>query len=487
MARMSSNAINSVQPVITMQMIQYSTNTSGRIRFLSTVNPSPSMAAEIIRQIPPTHRRRASPDNPMRQIYQTRLRASIADNDSRFLLLAILSRYVFPMAKRCISIWGPHAPSRVPAGALAGRKFLVSALPMLALVATGCHTAANPPAAAAQTNSPAPYTRIANPDSNTVALQIAIRVFVPEHRRGPAIWLVGTSHIGEPAYYHTLQQYLDARNVVLYEGINSEAHKVRMSKPGVLETNAAHSSPSSPSGVIGQTQAGQGTNQSFSMQSELAKSLGLVFQLDAIDYDRTNFINSDLSVAQIERLMGGNPAPPPPPVTVGPHGPPSASGQSASPSFNALLEVMDGSSLLGGLLKLAVRFIGSSPNLQAITRLMFIDAIGNLKGDFSEIQGLPPDMQHLLKVLIEARNQNVVDDLKAEIKTVPRSGSIAVFYGTGHMDNMEKAITHQLHYRPSNDIWVTAFSVDVRQTGLPPGQLEMLRNMMKAQLDQMQP
>ena len=339
---------------------------------------------------------------------------------------------------------------------------------VLMVLASGCHTSrgANGTSTASQTNSlPQPYTRIVNSDTNTVQLQIAIRKFVPEHHRGPAIWLVGTAHIAESNYYHTVQDYLDARTVVLYEGINADAHKRHLEKSGVVKTNA-----------VPEAEA-HGTNEGFSMQSALAQSLGLVFQLDAIDYDRTNFVNSDLSVLQIERLMIGDS-----------NAVPVAAGEPgrSSPTFDALLQVMDGSSFLGGLLKLGVKFIGANPSLQALTRLMFIDAIGNIKGDFSEMRGLPPDMQHLLKVLIEARNQNVVDDLKAEIKLVPHSGSIAVFYGTGHMDNMEKSITRQLHYRPDGDIWLTAFSVDLRQIGLPPAQIESMRNMMKWQLEQMQ-
>jgi len=352
---------------------------------------------------------------------------------------------------------------------VAMRKLFLVLAGLLALVSPGCratHTAANSSATNRVSLSPQPYTRIVNPDTNVIQLQIAIRKFVPERRRGPAIWLVGTSHIGEPGYYHTVQDYLDARTVVLYEGINANAHKRRLSQPGVVQTNLAP-----------KASAHSGTNEGFSMQSELAHSLGLVFQLDAIDYDRTNFVNSDLSVLQIQRLMIGDP-----------DAAPAAPGEKgrSSPSFDALLQVMDGSSFIGGLVKLAVQFIGSSPDLQAITRLMFIDAIGNLKGDFSEMRGLPPDMKHLIKVLIEARNQNVVDDLKEELKLVPRSGSIAVFYGTGHMDNMEKSIIRELKYCPDGDIWLTAFSVDVRQTGLSSGQLQAMRNMVKWQLEQMQ-
>jgi hypothetical protein len=264
-----------------------------------------------------------------------------------------------------------------------------------------------------------------------------------------------------------LQKQLNASTVVLYEGINADTHKRRLEKPGVVKTN-----------LTAEAHIHGGTNEGFSMQSALAQSLGLVFQLDAIDYDRTNFVNSDLSVLQIERLMTGNS-----------NAMPAAPGQKgeSSPSMDALMQIMDGSSFLGGLLKAAVKFIGSNPNLQAITRLMFIDAIGNIKGDFSETRGLPPDMKHLLKVLIEARNQNVVDDLKEEIKLVPRNGSIAVFYGTGHMDNMEKSIARELNYRPAGDVWLTAFSVDVRDTGLSSGQVQVMRNMVKWQLEQMQP
>jgi hypothetical protein len=118
---------------------------------------------------------------------------------------------------------------------------------------------------------------------------------------------------------------------------------------------------------------------------------------------------------------------------------------------------------------------------------VLIEALGGLKGDFSEIQGLPPEMQNLLKILIRARNQNVLDDLKTESAIVPPGGSIAIFYGTGHMPNLEEHITNELHYRPDGEIWFTAFSVDLRKTGLSAAELEWTRNLIKAQLEQMQP
>ncbi|HEX4647032.1 MAG TPA: hypothetical protein VH598_15625, partial [Verrucomicrobiae bacterium] len=183
----------------------------------------------------------------------------------------------------------------------AGFGFLVHVAPVLCVGLAACSTShpANKSAAQVPAAKPKPYTRIARPDTNTVELQIAVRKFVPARHKGPAIWLVGTSHIGDPAYYRALQKLLDAQTLVVFEGINAEAHKRRVGeieKPVPTAGEAAeHGSP----------EKGQAADEP-SLQATMAKSLGLVFQLDAIDYDRTNFLNSDLSIQQIQRLLAGS-------------------------------------------------------------------------------------------------------------------------------------------------------------------------------------
>src|SRR5262245_43325779 len=91
---------------------------------------------------------------------------------------------------------------------------LLAAAAALAGCATGPKGAAYDPKA-----SPAPYLRIAYPDEDTVELQIASRRFTPARGKGPAVWLVGASHIGESNYYAALQKQLDAQTLVLYEGV----------------------------------------------------------------------------------------------------------------------------------------------------------------------------------------------------------------------------------------------------------------------------
>jgi hypothetical protein len=323
---------------------------------------------------------------------------------------------------------------------------------------------------------PQPYIRLAHPDSNTIQLQIAARRFVPAAGTGPTVWLAGASHIGDPAYYRALQKHLDAQTIVLYEGVNSDTHPRHVPKPGAPADKPLPPPASAPASTP--PAAGSETNAGYSMQSALATSLGLVFQLDAIDYDRTNFLNSDLSVLQIQRLLLNDPG--------APAAAPGEKGRS-SPTFDALLQIMDGSSFIGSIAKWAVQSIGADPKMQATTKFMLIEALGGMKGDFSQLRGLPPDVQNLLKILVQARNQNVLDDLKAESAAIPRSGSIAIFYGTGHMPDLEKRLTGEFHYRPDGDLWFTAFSVDLRQTGLSLVEIEWTRALIKSQLDQLQP
>ena len=339
----------------------------------------------------------------------------------------------------------------------------------LGLLLAGCSTAHQPatPDVAYTPAPPQPYTRIASPDTNTLQLQIAIRKFVPAKGRGPVIWLAGTTHIGEPAYYEALQKRLDASTVVLFEGVNADAHPRKFGKPGDLP----------PPRPVTPPRAAESSEEGYSMQSALAKSLGLVFQLDAIDYDRTNFYNSDLSVFQIQQLMLNS--------TNGEPAQPGEPGRS-DPTMDSLLQIMDGSSLMGFLVKMGIQFIGSSPQLQATAKFSLIETIGRLKGDLATMRGIPPELQRLLKILIESRNQAVIEDLKSGIKKLPASGSIAVFYGTGHMDDMETRVIEQLNYRPDGSLWLPAFSVDLRKTGMSSAQQQWMRGIIQLQLNQMQ-
>ena len=306
---------------------------------------------------------------------------------------------------------------------------------------------------------PEPYLRITRSNSNVVQLQVAVRKFVPARRSGPAIWLTGASHIGDSNYFAALQKHLDEQALVLFEGISDFHHKGESARPAAID--------SEPHGA-GETNAAA---EESSLQLSLARSLGLDFQLQAIDYRRPHFRNSDLSMQQLQRLMADS----------------QSGGGKTSEQFQRLMQIMDESTFLGGLAKVVVSVLGSSPKLQAITRLALIETIGQIKGDISQMKGLPPEMTGLLKVLIQSRNQAVVDDLKAELKGKNRPRTISVLYGAGHMDDLEQRLRAQLKYRPVEQFWLTAFSVDLGKAGVTEAEVAMIRSLVKWQMEQLQP
>jgi hypothetical protein len=146
---------------------------------------------------------------------------------------------------------------------------------------------------------------------------------------------------------------------------------------------------------------------------------------------------------------------------------------------------MDGSSFAGAIAQLAVRFVGSSPKLQALTRLAMSEVLGQIKGDISQIRGLPPDMKQLLEVLVQSRNARVVRDIKGVLPTLRADKSIAVFYGAGHMANLEAQIRRDLKYHPAGELWFSAISVNAVKAGLTETEMKMVRSVVSWQLQMM--
>src|SRR6516162_6218649 len=121
------------------------------------------------------------------------------------------------------------------------------------------------------------FVREMNLTNGTVQLQTCIRHYRPATGSGPDIYLVAAMHVGETNYYAALQDHLDAQALVMFEGVGwAEAKKMGFD-PAKHRRDAAKQSPVSD------------------IQTQMAAMLGGVFQLDAIDYDRTNFVNNDMS------------------------------------------------------------------------------------------------------------------------------------------------------------------------------------------------
>jgi hypothetical protein len=342
---------------------------------------------------------------------------------------------------------------------------LLAACQCLAAAVVQLSAAPEPALSAAPTNS---YMRVAQPDTNTVQLQIAIRKLVPAKPGAPVISLVGVSHLGETNYYQALQRRLDAQALVLFEGVR---------RPDALNDEREPKNASAPRKMeVDET----------SIQFTMAQSLGLAFQLNIIDYDRPHFRNSDMSLDQIGRVLSGGRAARPANPSTPSLAAPSAQTNQASAEFQILMQVMDGTSAIGRIAGAIVRFLGSSPRLQATTKLMLIELLGNLQGDMTEMGALPPDLKRLLSVLLHARNGVVVHDLKAELQEPSPPATIAVFYGAAHMHDLEKRICEELGYHAAGDEWLPAITVNLPASGLNSADLNAVRSLVKWQMQLLQ-
>ncbi len=389
-----------------------------------------------------------------------------------------------------------------------------------------------------------PYMRSVEVPGRKVALEVASRTFVPADAEGPTVVLVSVAHIAESELYGRLQAVLDAHDLVLYESVmpagargaggDTDTQRVRSTEAvmkftagslylfrdreqrypldlselaefaGRRDPRVAQWLASAETDGWGRRityEVGEGgrrfvltslgadravggagvdadirvtsetaVNAEFleddqdNIQAELAKALGLAFQLDGIDYDRSHFRCSDMSMDQLRRAM-------------------KAEGLDMAPLEGSL----GGSSLPG---RIAVFFLRLMRTLDIFFDGVIADGMKVMLIElFSDNAFMEQSFRQFgdgfERVLIEQRNQIVIDDLRVILERERDVRSVAIFYGAAHMPDMAERLTDQLGYRPHAEQWFTAFEVDLDESAMTPAQLQSLRRMIRQQLRMM--
>ncbi len=301
------------------------------------------------------------------------------------------------------------------------------------------------------------------------SMQTLSEEFKPADGRGPAVWLIGVAHIGTPEYYAALQKRLDAQSIVLFEGIDAERLK-----------------------------DGPKPHDEKGLQGQLAKALGLVFQLDGIDYHRPHFVNCDLTTADLEKAIADRAAEPEAPKSraaeksgaADPTVPPGKEKSSNSKlpakvddaTFRTLMQAIRGEGDIGNKLNGMVAMMGSTPEMRETMKLTFIVALGQAGDLINAAKAASPEIRNLIEVIMNERNENVIRQIQARLPKVGPGKTIAVFYGGAHMDEIAKRLTEQLHYTPGAQVWDTAFTADTTKSMMPPAQIKMLMQTVLTQL-----
>lgn len=295
-------------------------------------------------------------------------------------------------------------------------------------------TAPSPPAA-----SPAAegmdYIRYVEESGVSSRLQTAVVRF----QKGRTIVdLVGVVHLGDAAYFENLNALLKGYDAVLYEMVGGKYSP---------ETGADLEVDPEAAPEMGSVRQLQQLARSF---------LGLEFQLDGIDYSARNFVHADVGWVEFNTLM-------------------QARNQNFATLFSRALILAEEGDVAGvpndekvmeAMMKRIFSAImtGNSNELKRSVAPLISESesfITQLEGDDGT-------------VLISERNRVAMEVLTEE-REVRGGGKFAIFYGAGHMPDLEKRLIAE-GFTKEKTIWADAWTIPEAgaaaaggATGLIPG------------------
>ena len=283
-----------------------------------------------------------------------------------------------------------------------------------------------------------------NRGEDVVSLAIASRKLVPDGREGPDVWLTGVTHVGEAEYFKQLQTHLGQFELVLYEGVGDSPRLMKR----------------------------MGMKQPKGVQDQLADALGLAFQLEAIDYESSDFQNCDVSMQQLQLLMQSMAEE-------------SEEGKDAQEELKTMMGMLQGEGFMSAAVEGLLAWLEQNPNLRNAVKYMFIEMLGNLEGDLAGANA-PGEMQKLMTLLIDERNKVVLRELQRRLFSKRPPKSISVFYGAGHMHDLEERIVDELGYVAQEEEWYNAISLDLKKAGFRASDIQLIQRLARMQIDSMQ-
>ncbi len=275
------------------------------------------------------------------------------------------------------------------------------------------------------------------------ALRIAVRDYLPLNGRGPRLRLVGAVHIGSRAYYTDVQAVLDQADRVLFEGVSES--------PADFKRDPA-------------------ARKKDHLYTKIADALGLITQFEGIDYRREHFINADLSPRQMLDLLEAD---------IAKGGETAVAAKAAKEQFGALTKMMQGggTGMTGMMVNLMLGVIERSPKMRA-TLLLTLASVDPESDPGMGMGG--KGGARLGKLILEDRNQAVIDAIREYIDQLEANRTVVVFYGAAHLRGLEDTLIRRLGYIPAETRWLTAFEVDAAAAGLSDKEVEELSRTVRA-------
>jgi hypothetical protein len=272
-------------------------------------------------------------------------------------------------------------------------------------------TAAPPPAHRPPAKRTPQSLRVMRGKNNVpVALEAAVVQFAPASgARTPTVDLVAAVHIADASYYRQLNREFQAYDAVLYELVAPEEFRIPKQSDRPSD------------------------NPITAMQNGMKDLLDLEFQLKGVDYTAKNMVHADMSPAEFAKSMKNR-------------------GESAWTMLGRMLaygmaKENKSGELSGGDLLAALFAKNRALSLKRLLAEQFQqseDTLAALEGPRGS-------------TLISGRNKVATDVLRKEIAAGKKK--LAIFYGAGHMPDLQKRLRDDFAMKPVNTRWLVAWNM----------------------------
>ncbi len=247
-----------------------------------------------------------------------------------------------------------------------------------------------------------------------IALETSITRYELTTEKGDRITvdLIGAVHIGEKEYFEALNKRFEQYESMLYELV-------------------------APKGTVIPKGGGRGdgipTNPIAALQIGMQSVLGLEFQLEHIDYTKKNFKHADMSPAEFAASMNAN-------------------DESISKyAIRAIGQSMAMQSAGKGGDSMGMLFAMFSKNKELRLRRSFAKQIKDMEAGMVVFQGKDGS------TIIDHRNAKCMEVLEQEIAEGKRN--IAIFYGAGHLPDMQRRLMSDFKMKRGGQQWLEAWSL----------------------------
>jgi len=245
-----------------------------------------------------------------------------------------------------------------------------------------------------------------------VNLETSVTRFIGKNADGATVTvdLIGAVHIGEQNYFDQLNTIFLNYESMLYELVAPEGTRI-------------------PNGGRESTDS---MNPVAALQLGMKAVLGLEFQLDHIDYMKSNFVHADMSPEEFSQSMVDN-------------------EESIMKFFlNAVgqsMAMQSSSSTTDAELMMAM----FSSNREVQLRKVFAEQMQNMEASMAIFKGKKGS------TIIDHRNAKAMSILKREIDS--GKTKLAVFYGAGHLPDMQRRLIEDFGMSRGGQYWLTAWKL----------------------------